>query len=409
MRILTKLWCVSVVALAVAFSSSVSAQVAVRAKKLYTMAGPVIEDGIVVIKDGKISAVGRADEIPVPPGYRLLQAEVATPGLIDARSVVGLGGIYNNRREDQDQLERSEPVQPELRAIDAYNSKDRLVRWLREFGITTVHTGHAPGELVSGQTCIVKTAGNSVDRAVVKKTAMIAATLASSAKKSGGKAPGTRAKMMSLLRQQLIAAREYGEKMAHQDESKRPARDLRKDALVQVLRKELPLIITAQRAQDIANALRLAEEFGFRLVLDGAAESYLMIDRIKQAGVPVLIHPTMARAVGELSNMSFETASKLVKAGIPLAFQSGFESYVPKTRVVLFEAGMAAAHGLGFERALAAITREAAKLLGVGDRVGTLEMGKDGDVAMFDGDPFEYTTHVKGVVIEGRVVSEQRR
>ncbi len=113
----------------------------------------------------------------------------------------------------------------------------------------------------------------------------------------------------------------------------------------------------------------------------------------------------MARSVGERENLSFETASKLVEAGIPVAMQSGYEGYVPKTRVVLFEAGMAAANGLSFDQALATITIDAAKILGVANRVGSIEVGKDADLALYDGDPFEYTTHCIGVVIDGNIVS----
>jgi imidazolonepropionase-like amidohydrolase len=163
------------------------------------------------------------------------------------------------------------------------------------------------------------------------------------------------------------------------------------------------------RAHNIVAALRLAEEFKFRLVLDGAAEAYLVADRIKAAGVPVIIHPTMYRAGGETENLSMETPATLRRAGIPFALQSGFEGYVPKTRVVLFEAALAAAHGLSFEEALASVTIEAARLLGVQARVGSIEAGKDADLALFDGDPFEYTTHTVAVVINGRLVSQETR
>ena len=122
-----------------------------------------------------------------------------------------------------------------------------------------------------------------------------------------------------------------------------------------------------------------------------------------------IVHPLLARAFGELKNASFETPAKLRAAGIPVALQSGYESYVPKTRVVLFEAAIAAANGLAFEEALGAITIDAARMLGVADRVGSLAVGKDGDIALYDGDPFEYTTHCVGVVIGGEVVSEERR
>ncbi|HMZ82413.1 MAG TPA: amidohydrolase family protein, partial [Acidobacteriota bacterium] len=143
--------------------------------------------------------------------------------------------------------------------------------------------------------------------------------------------------------------------------------------------------------------------------LDGAAESYLVKDQIKAAGVPVIIHPTMFRSNGDTENLSMETASALRKAGIPVALQSHFEGYVPKTRVVLFEAAVAAANGLSFEEALGTITIEAARILGIANRVGSLEAGKDADVVLFDGDPFEYASHTTGVVINGKIVSEEAR
>jgi imidazolonepropionase-like amidohydrolase len=372
------------------------------------MAGPAIENGVVVIRDGKIAAVGSAGQVTIPDGFKVLQAAVVTPGLIDAHSVVGLTGIYN-QDHDQDQLESSNPIQPELRAIDAYNPQEELIGWLRGFGITTVHTGHAPGELISGQTMIIKTVGNSVGEAVIVPTVAVAATLGPAAQKSEGKAPGTRGKEVAMLRSELIKAQEYAKKRETAEQDKKPDRDLKLDALGRVLSRELPLMITVQRAQDIASALRLAEEFSLRIWLDGAAEAYLLIDPIKAAGVPVIIHPSMQRAWGEMENMSFETAAKLRAAGIPIAMQSGFEDYVPKTRVVLFEAAISAANGLSFEQALAAITIDAAKILGVAERVGSLEVGKDGDVALYDGDPFEYTSHCTGVIIDGKVVSETPR
>jgi len=133
----------------------------------------------------------------------------------------------------------------------------------------------------------------------------------------------------------------------------------------------------------------------------------LLIDEIKEAGVPVIVHPLMIRAYGDYKNFSFETPAKLAAAGIPVALQSGYESYVPKIRVVLYEAAIAAANGMTFDQALGTITIEAAKILGIDKRVGSLAVGKDGDVALYDGDPFEYTSHCVGVVIEGKVVSDQ--
>ena len=398
--------------IAVCATPNAVGQIAVRGQRVYTMAGSTLEDGVVVIRNGKITAVGAAADIYVPASYEVLQAEVVTPGLIDAHCTVGISGIFNYDH-DQDQLERSAPIQPQLRAVDAYNVHEPLVDWVRSLGVTTMHTGHAPGELISGQTMIVKTAGNTVEQAALVKVHSVAATLTASARKSDSASPGTRGKMIAMLRSQLIKAQEYRDKKeaatANEDQDP-PERDLQLEAIGDVLLGGgSRLLVTADRAQDIASALRLAGEFPIRLILDSAAEAYLLIDEIKAADVAVIIHPTMARPIGDRENISFETASKLIAAGIPVAMQSGYEPYVPKTRVVLFEAALAAAHGLSFEDALSTLTVGAAHILGIDDRVGSLQVGMDGDVALFDGDPFEYTTHCVGTVINGNVVSRESR
>ncbi len=434
---------------------------AVRGETVYTMAGQPIRDGVVLIRGGKIERIGAAADVQVPAGYRIVTARVVTPGLIDAHTVVGLAG-YLNQPHDQDQVERSAAMQPELRAIDAYNPREELVSWLRRHGVTTIHTGHGPGALISGGTMIAKTVGDTADEAVVLPDAMIAVTLGPDAYAAGGRAPGTRAKEIALLRQEMIRAQEAvikgrggaggatrpvntagspdpatvprqpneqvgargttdttvpvgrpaetaGGQGSASSGGDSAARDLRREALMRVIRRETPLLVTAHRAQDIVSALRLAREFNIRIVLDGVAESYLVVDEIKRAGVPVIVHPTMYRATGEAENLSMETAATLRRAGITVALQSGFENYVPKTRVVLFEAAVAAANGLQPQEALALVTSDAARVLGIANRVGSLEAGKDADLALFDGDPFEYTTRVTGVIINGRVVSEEVR
>jgi len=386
-------------------AASASAQVAVHGEIVHTMAGAPIKDGVVLVgKDGKIERVGAASGVRIPTGYKLLRAKVVTPGLVDAHSVVGLAG-YLNQPHDQMQLESSAAIQPELRAIDGYNARETLVEWLRIHGVTTVHTGHAPGALVPGQTMVVKTRGDEAEQSVIVPLASVAATLGTNGLAGTGKSPGNRSKAVAMLRAELIKAKEYVAKQAG-PEDKRPARDLKLETLGKVLSKDVPLLVTANRANDILTALRIAKEFDLRIILDGAAEAYLVTDQIKAANVPVILHATMSRAGGDTENMSMESAATLRKASIPVALQSGYETYVPKTRVVLFEAALAAANGLTFDQALATVTIDAAKILGVDKRVGSLEAGKDGDLALFDGDPFEYVTHVIGVVIDGVVVSE---
>ena len=400
--------------LALGAGAACGQDIAVRGGTVYPVTAPPIENGVVVVEDGKIAAVGPASEVRIPDGMEVVDATVVTPGLVDARSSVGLAG-WLNQEMAQDQVEHSDAIQPELRAIDAYNPREPLIAWLRSFGITTLHTGHAPGEIISGQTLIAKTTGDTVAEAVIEPFAMIAATLGEGAvvpegNGNGRKSPGNRSKAVAMLRSELVAARDYlaGRDGADEQDNGN-GRNLRLEALGRVLRREVPLLVTAHRHNDIMSVLRVADEFDIDVVLEGAAEAYLVLDEIKAAGVPVLIHPSMTRAYGEKENISFTTPAKLLEAGIPFAFQSGFEGYVPKTRVVLFETAMTLAHGLSFDEALAHVTIEAAKILGVDERVGSLEEGKDGDLALYDGDPFEYTTHAVGTIIEGVRVSDVQR
>lgn len=395
------------IALASLMTPAAFAQVAVRGETVHTMAGAPIQNGVVLIgRNGKIERVGPASSVSIPNGYRTLSAKVVTPGLIDAHTVVGLAG-YLNQPHDQDQLDRTNAIQPELRAFDAYNAEETLVEYLRTMGVTTLHTGHGPGALMSGQTMIVKTRGRNVGEALVDSVTMVAMTLGPEVSQNFAGRPGTRSKGMALIRAELIKGQEYARNRKNATADKPVTRDLKLEILADVIEGKIKGLVTANRVSEILAALRLQKEFGFPLVLDGAAESYLVIDEIKAAGVPVIIHPTMARHGGTLQFATFETAKLLRDAGIPVALQSGFEGYVPKTRVVLFEAAIAAGYGLSFQEALSTITLGAARILGIANRVGSLEAGKDGDVALFDGDPFEYQTRVCGVVIEGAVVSER--
>jgi imidazolonepropionase-like amidohydrolase len=398
------LGCLVLITLMLVVPNASLAQLAIRGETVYTMAGQPIKDGVVLVRGNKIERVGSTTQVTIPSGYNVMSANVVTPGLIDAHSVVGLAGIYNVPH-DQMQLETSNPVQPELRAIDAYNPGEALVEWVRNLGVTTLHTGPGPGALASGTTIIVKTIGNTVAEALVDSTGMVAITLGSSVSQNF-RSPGTRSKTVAMIRSELLKAQEYVTKMKDKDPSKRPSRDLKMDVLAKILNGEMKAMITAHTAVDIMAALRLQREFGFKMVLDGAAEAYLLLDEIKKSGVPIILHPTMVRTGGDTRNVSMETAAMLKKAGIPFALQSGFEGYVPKTRVVLFEAAIAAKNGLAFEDALAAITIDAARIVGVEKRVGSLEAGKDADIVLFDGDPFEYATHVCAVVVNGVVVNE---
>lgn len=380
-------------------SSLSMAQIAVKGGMIYTMDGKPVANGVILIKNGLIEAVGPASEITIPAGYTVYENKVVTPGLIDARTVMGLSGLYN-QPHDQDQLEKSDPFQPELRAFDAFNPQEELLAYARQFGVTTINTGHAPGALASGQMMIAKTWSPDQTANIMDSASYVAFTLGSSVSYIYKK-PGTRAKGISMLRQEFIRAQDYLKK---KDDA---PRDLKMETMASVLRGEIGALITANTSVEILAALRLAEEFGIKITLDGAAEASVVLNEIKKAGVPVILHAPMARSYGDLKNASLETASLLKKEGISFAIQSGYEGYVPKTRIILFEAAMAAANGLGMEAALESITIGAARILGIDKKVGSITKGMQADLVLFNGDPFEYTSKVCTVIIDGTVVSNE--
>jgi imidazolonepropionase-like amidohydrolase len=390
-------------------SAARGASLAVEAALLHTQgrAGS-LEDAVVLVREGRLAAVGRREELEIPAGAERLRAAVVTPGLIDTHSVAGLAGV-TNVLADQDADEATGPNQAALRAIDAFNPREPLLRWLLEHGVTVVQSGPGEANPIGGLAGVFKTHGRTVEAMTLRFPSALVLSLGEPPKAVYAKKqqlPTTRMGTAAVIRSAFSQAEAY----AHQRENpprdgEPPARDLGKEALAVALAKEIPVLATARREDDLDTALRLASEFGLELELADAAEGYLMAERIREAGVPVHVGPVMERLAGlETMNLSLENAAILARHGVPLTFQSGFEGYVPRMRVVLFEAAVAAAFGLGAERALDALTLDAARRLRVDDRVGSLDAGKDADLVLFDGDPFEYTTHVEAVIVNGEVV-----
>lgn len=387
------------------YSLTGMAQTAVKGELIYTMEGEPLKDGVILINNGIIEMIGKQSNVNIPVDYEVIEGNIVTPGLIDVHTVVGLSGIYNYKH-DQDQLEKSDAIQPELRAVDAYNKDEKLVDFLLSLGVTTIHTGHGPGALASGQTMIVKTYSESYNNYIIDSLTMIAFTLGNTVRSNYTK-PGTRSKGVAMLRSEFLKAQEYANKLKSKDEKDKLKRDLKLESLAKVLSGEVRALFTVNRAVDIMAALRLSEEFGFNPVLDGVAEGYLVLDELKKRKVQIILHPSMIRTNGDTKNASLETAKIFHDAGIKFAMQSGYESYVPKTRVVLFEAAVAHANGLPIDEALASITINAAKLLGIDKQVGSLKEGKAADIVLFDGNPFEYTSHVCRVIINGKTVKDK--
>ena len=413
------LFCVATVL--VPFPRLFAQQLAVEAETVYTV-GPAgtIKNGVILIQDGKITAVGPANKIRVPKGSKRLQAKIITPGLIDAQTSLGLSGIYNVGA-DQDQDETTNPNTAEVRALDSFNPREPLLAFVRSYGVTTFQTVPGWSNPIAGQAAIIKNHGMNVEQMALKKTSAMIFNLGNAPKVTygrNGKSPTSRMGTAALIRQALVKAQEYEEKWKQwegtdkdkKDPSKRPERDLKKEALAQLLEGKIPAIFVAHREDDIVTALRLGREFNLKVILSQATEGYLVREELRRSGVPVLVGPTLQR-VGSMEtfNTTLENAALLAESGIPIAFSAGFESYVPKNRVLLFEAAVAAVNGLGVERALRAATLDAARILGIADRVGSLEPGKDADLVLYDGDPFEYTSHVEAVVINGEVVYRREK
>lgn len=379
----------------------------VRAGRLHTAAGSVINNGVVHVKQGKIMYAG-----PLNDAYRgevrmpVLAATEVTPGLIDTFSVVPLAGEYNIPA-DQDSNEQSDPIQAETRVLDAFNPAEPLMRFLLEQGITVIHACPGRKNVIGGQTGVFRTHGRSAESMVVKFPFGMLFSLGEIPKETySGKRPATRMGTASLIREALNSARIYRDQRKQHDESDGPFdRDLAKDALADVLDGSIIPVFTAQRADDLQTAMRLMSEFELRGPLTLGAEAYLIRDQIQAEDLPVIVHPTMQRVGGIETYRSYlGNAAALADRKIPVTICSGIEGYVPKTRVIRHEAGMAMVYGLGFDRALRAITIDAAKLLGIAQTHGSLEAGKVADLVLYDGNPFEHATHVTHVIVDGKLV-----
>ena len=391
-------------------NSSHPDRLAVIAGRIHTVSGDTIEDGVVLIEGGKIKQVGKRSDVNVPEQTPVITAAVVTPGLIDAHSVVPISGGLNVPA-DQEQDEHSDPNQSDLRILDSFNPNEPLLQFLREQGVTVVHAMPGRVNVIAGQSGIFRTMGRTAEQMTLRAPAGILVNLGEIPKQSyTGKLPTTRMGTASLVRNAFAQAQNNAQKRAKsKPDDKQPPRNLKSEALELALARKVPVIFSANRADDLGTALRLSKEFGLNSVLDLATEGYLVADTLAEAKVPVVVHPTMQRigSTMETYNTHLCNAALLAEHKIPIAIGTGFEGYVPKTRVLRQEAAMAMVNGLGFDRALRAITLDAAKLLGIDERFGSIEAGKAADLVLYDGDPFEHATHVTDTIMDGRIVYDR--
>jgi imidazolonepropionase-like amidohydrolase len=384
---------------------------AILAGRIHTIGKGTITNGVIVVNEGKIEAVGdsKSPSFNLPPDMPVLTAAVVTPGLIDAHTVVPPSGALN-LRADQDQDEPGDSNQADLRVLDAFNPNEPLLEFLRSQGITVIRSFPGRNNAIAGQAGIFRTFGHSAESMALSFPAALLVNLGESPKKATPpRLPTTRMGTAAVVRNAFAQAQsDLRKRTAAKDDDKKPPRNLRLEALALALEGKVPVVFAAHRADDLETALRLAKEFNLKAELNLASEAYLMAGRIATAKTPVVVHPTMQRAAEmETLNIHLGNAAVLADQKIPLAIGTGYESYVPKTRVVRHEAGMAMVNGLGFDRALSAITLDAAKILGIDAKYGSIEQGKVADLVLYDGDPFEHATHVVYTIMDGRVVFDR--
>ena len=377
---------------------------------LHTVTDGVYEQGTLLIDDeGKIVACGTSVEVPA--GAEVIDATglYVFPGFVDAHTHLGVWeeGVG---RAFIDANEVTDPVTPHVRALDALNPRDPGLADARSAGVTTACVTPGSGNAICGQAVVIKTAGEAVDQMVVRQPAGMKMALGENPKsvyKGRDKMPSTRMGTAAVIRQALVEAQNYLDKQARateEEDKDPPDEDLKLESLAQVLRRELPARIHAHRADDILTALRLADEFNLDVAVEHCTEGHKVAGELAEAGVPALVGPSLSsRSKVELRELSFATAAALHQAGVRLAIISD-HPFLPIQYLPL-AGGLAIREGLDPDVALRALTLTPAEVLGVADRVGSLQPGKDADLALYRGHPF-YDVQARCVLtlVQGRVV-----
>jgi len=385
--------------------------IAITGGRVLTMTGRNFQAGTVIIEKGKISEV--LEGIKAPPGYEIIDArgKLVLPGLVDAHCHLGIvEEVY--RVEGDDGNEITDPVTPQLRAVDGINPDDLGFGDALSGGVTTVVVAPGSANVIGGQMVALKTWGRGLDEMILKFPVGMKAALGENPKRNYGsqkKTPLTRMASAALIREALVKAGEYMQKIdrAAGGQGEYPDRDLKLEALARVLKGEIPLRLHAHRADDIMTALRLAGEFNLKLVVEHCTEGHKIAGELAKSGAKAVIGPIISnRAKVELKGISLETASILTSAGVDFAIMT--DHPVVPIQYLGISAGLTVRGGLDEEKALRAVTLDAAGILGLEDRIGSLEPGKDADVVIMDGHPFDVRSRVTRVLISGRTVYENK-
>jgi imidazolonepropionase-like amidohydrolase len=369
------------------------------------IAGPEIPDGVVVVDHGKIVAVGPQGSTKVPAGAirHDLSGKFLMPGLVDTHSHIG----------DAEGADSSAPIQPDVRVMDAINLRDAGFQKAQAGGMTTVNIMPGSGHLLSGQTLYVKLRDGktSIEELVVTDAnGMTGGMKMANGTNSRRKPPfpGTRAKSAALVREQLVKAQEYRQKIkdAAGDPKKMPARDLGLEALGEVLDGKRVVHHHTHRHDDVLTVLRLSKEFGFRVVLHHVSDAWMIADQIAAAKAACsIIFVDSPGGKLETMDLSWTNGAALEKAGVLVGFHT--DDNITDSRLFLRSAGLAVRAGMSRQKALEAVTLAGAKILSLDQRVGSLEAGKDADLVVLSGDPLSYKTHVLETWVEGQKVFDR--
>ena len=377
---------------------------------VHTMDGLTIPNGYVAVSGSKIAKVGPMEECPDHWEGETLDACQGhiLPGFVDAHSHLGMFGDALGFEGD-DGNESTDPCTPHLRAIDAVNPLDRCLEEARRAGVTTVLTGPGSANPISGQFAALKTTGKWVDAMVVRAPVAMKLALGENPKcvyNERHETPVTRMATAAIIRENLYKAKEYAEKLARaaeDEEEDKPDYDAKLEALLPVVRGELPVHIHAHRADDIATGIRIAKEFGLKCVIVHGTEAHLIPQLLAQEGVPVITGPCLGdRSKPELANMTIESPAVLRMHGVKVAICTDHPE-VPEQHLALC-AAMAVKGGMDPEGALAAITINPAQIAGIDHRVGSLTPGKDADIVVTSGHPINLLSRVRAVFVEGKRV-----
>jgi imidazolonepropionase-like amidohydrolase len=369
------------------------------------IAGPEINNGVLVVSNGKIVAIGAAGSVTIPTGAKTVDAtgKIIMPGLVDSHSHIG----------EPEGGDASSPIQPDVRVLDSINVRDAHIEKARAGGVTTANVMPGSGHLSSGQTLYLKLRkGTTIDDLTIK---LPDGSLAGGLKMANGTNPrraapfpGTRGKAAALVRADFIKAQEYRDKVAAAkgDASKLPPRDLRMEMLVQVLDGKRTVQFHTHRHDDILTVIRLSQEFHFKVVLHHVSDAWMVADEIAKAKTPVsLIVIDSPGGKEEAKDASLITAAKLDAAGVLVGFHT--DDSITDSRLLLRSPALAVRAGLSREKALYGVTMANARILDLDSRVGTLEPGKDADFILLSGDPLSVYTHVLETWIEGQKVFDR--